>query len=154
MSVKKQYKKVAVGGTFDRFHNGHKKMLNEAFNKGEIVVIGITSDTFAEKKVNVESCKKRTETLRRFVEKKHANFYIFRLDDPYGLTIHEADFDAIVVSEETKLTALEINNIRKNRNMATLTIILISFVYAEDGIPISSTRIREGEINTKGHLLK
>lgn len=154
MSIKKQYKKVAVGGTFDRFHNGHRKLLEEAFKHGDIVVIGITSNIFAKKKGNVESYSIRMNNLNDFVITKHNNFHISRLDDPYGSTIFEKDFDAIVVSEETEPTALKINDIRKSKNMIPLDIIVISFVYAEDGIPISSTRIRKGEIDTKGHLLK
>lgn len=154
MGIKKQYKKVAVGGTFDRFHNGHRKLLEEAFKHGEMVVIGVTSNVFAKKKGNVESCSIRMDNLNDFLTNKHDSFYISRLDDPYGSTIYEKDFDAIIVSEETEPTALKINNIRKDKNMDPLDIIVISLVYAEDRIPISSTRIRKGEIDAKGHLLK
>lgn len=153
MTIKKKYKKVAVGGTFDRFHNGHKKLLEEAFNHGELIVIGVTSDAFGGKKGNIDSCNERMSNLNHFLATKHENFQIARLDDPYGSTVYEDDFDAIIVSEETEPTATEINKIRKSRGMKSLDIIVISFVYADDGVPISSTRIRKGEIDTKGHLL-
>ena len=145
MRIEKQYKKVAVGGTFDRFHNGHRKLLEEAFLHGELVVIGVTSNAFGGKKGNIDSCDKRMGNLNDFLSSKHNNFQIAKLDDSYGSTI--------VVSEETEPTAIEINEIRKSKGMKALDIIVISFVYAEDGIPISSTRIRKGEIDTKGHLL-
>jgi pantetheine-phosphate adenylyltransferase len=150
----KKYKKVAVGGTFDRFHYGHRKLLEKAFEIGEIVIIGVTSDVFGGKKGDIDPCDKRISNLNQFlVTKHHGNFYISRLDDPYGTTIYENDFDAIVVSKETEPTAIEINEIRKNKRMKTIKIVAIDFVFADDGIPISSTRIRNGEIDIKGHLL-
>ena len=42
----KKYKKIAVGGTFDKFHDGHKKLLATAFELGEEVEIGVTSNAF------------------------------------------------------------------------------------------------------------
>ena len=68
-------------------------------------------------------------------------------------SIYEEDFDAIVVTEETEPTAIEINEIRKKKSMKPLDIVVVSFVLADDNIPISSTRIRNGEIDKKGNLL-
>ena len=39
----KKYNKVAVGGTFDKFHYGHRKLIGKAFEIGEEVEIGVTS---------------------------------------------------------------------------------------------------------------
>ena len=75
------------------------------------------------------------------------------LEDPFGTTIYEADFDAIVVSEETEPNAVKINEIRVSKGMNPLDIVIVSFVLAEDGNPISSTRIRRGEINKNGLIL-
>jgi pantetheine-phosphate adenylyltransferase len=149
----KPYKKVAVGGTFDKFHYGHRKLLEQAIKQGKEVIIGVTSDVFGGQKGNIDPCNKRMDNLKRFLSNKHNNVHISRLDDEYGSTIYEDDFDAIVVSEETEPTAVEINKIRFKKGMSPLDIIVISFVFAEDGIPISSTRIRKGEIDIKGHLL-
>ena len=76
------------------------------------------------------------------------------LNDPYGTTIHDEDFDAIVVSEETEPTAVKINEIRVSKGMKPLDIVVVSFVLAYDGNPISSTRIRSGEINQNGNVIK
>ncbi len=151
--MKNKYKKVAVGGTFDKFHEGHKKLLKTAFEIGEEVEIGITSNTFASLKGNIDSCKERMSNLHYFFKDK-SNFHITVLNDPFGTTINDHDFDAIVVSEETEPTAVKINDIRLKKNMSPLDIIVISFVLAEDGNPISSTRIRRGEINKRGDILK
>jgi pantetheine-phosphate adenylyltransferase len=151
--VKFKYKKVAVGGTFDKFHEGHKKLLETAFSLGEKVEIGVTSDAFGGLKGDIDPCQKRMSNLKSFISNQDTKFNLMRLEDPYGTTILEEDFEAIVVSEETEPTAIEINKIRKNKSMLPLDIIVVSFVLADDGTPISSTRIRNGEIDKKGQLL-
>ncbi|MBE6503129.1 phosphopantetheine adenylyltransferase [uncultured Methanobrevibacter sp.] len=149
----KKYKKVAVGGTFDKFHDGHKKLLSTAFDIGDEIEIGVTSDAFGGLKGDIDSCKVRMQNLKSFFSDK-SNFIVIPLEDPYGTTIYDADFEAIVVSEETEPTAVEINNIRISKGMKPLDIVVVSFVLAYDGIPISSTRIRRGEINQKGNFIK
>lgn len=149
----KKYKKVAVGGTFDKFHDGHKKLLETAFEIGNEIEIGVTSNEFGGRKGDIDSCKERMANLKSFFNDK-SNFSVTPLNDPYGTTVFDDEFDAIVVSEETKPTAIEINEIRKNKGMLPLDIIVVHFVLAEDGVPISSTRIRCGEINKKGNILK
>jgi pantetheine-phosphate adenylyltransferase len=150
----KQYKKVAVGGTFDKFHYGHRKLIGKAFEIGDEVEIGVTSNAFGGLKGNIDPCNVRMSNLNDFLENNHNNFHISRLDDPFGPTINDSDYDAIVVSEETEPNAIKINEIRKSKGMNPLDIIVISFVLAVDDVPISSTRIRAGEIDKKGHLLK
>ena len=148
----KRYSKVAVGGTFDKFHDGHKKLLSTAFELGNRIEIGVTSDAFGGLKGEIDSCEERMNNLKLFFKDK-SNFRVVSLDDPFGTTIYEADFDAIVVSEETEPTAMKINEIRLSKGMNPLDIVVVSFVLAEDGNPISSTRIRRGEIDKNGLIL-
>jgi pantetheine-phosphate adenylyltransferase len=54
-----------------------------------------------------------------------------------------------VNSAETKSNAIEINKMRKKKGLQPLKIITISTVRSEDGIRISSSRIRAGLINSK-----
>ena len=149
----KRYSKVAVGGTFDKFHDGHKKLLSTAFELGNQIEIGVTSDAFGGLKGDIDSCEERMNNLKLFFKDK-SNFRVVSLDDPFGTTIYEADFDAIVVSEETEPTAVKINEIRLSKGMNPLDIVVVSFVLAEDGNPISSTRIRRGEINKNGLIIR
>lgn len=149
----KRYKKVAVGGTFDKFHDGHKKLLSTAFEIGEIIEIGVTSDAFGGLKGDIDPCKVRMSNLKSFFSDK-TNFVVVPLDDPYGTTIYDGDFNAIVVSEETEPTAVKINEIRISKGMNPLDIVVVSFVLAYDGNPISSTRIRSGEINQNGKFIE
>ena len=43
----RKYNKVAVGGTFDKFHYGHRSLIAKAFEIGKSVEIGVTSNAFA-----------------------------------------------------------------------------------------------------------
>jgi len=149
----KRYYKVAVGGTFDKFHEGHKKLLSTAFDIGDKIEIGVTSDAFGCLKGNIDSCEDRMNGVRSFFSDKF-NFEIVPLDDPFGTTIYDDEFDAIVVSEETEPTAVKINEIRVSKGMNPLDIVVVSFVLAYDGTPISSTRIRSGEINKNGEVIR
>ncbi len=62
----KKYKKVAVGGTFDKFHDGHKKLLSTAFEIGDHIEIGVTSNEFGGLKGDIDSCKERMQNLKSF----------------------------------------------------------------------------------------
>ena len=148
----KKYDKVAVGGTFDKFHDGHRKLLETAFEIGNKIEIGVTSDEFGGLKGDIDSCQERMDNLKSFFADK-SDFEVIPLNDPYGTTIYDSDFEAIVVSEETEPTAIEINKIRVSKGMDPLDIVVVSFVLAYDGTPISSTRIRRGEINQRGMSL-
>jgi len=147
-------KYVAVGGTFDRFHKGHEKLLNEAFKIGDNVLIGVTSDEFGGKKCNIDSYAKRISRLEEFLQKFGSGYELKKLEDPYGTTVHDSKIDAIVVSRETKPTANRINEIRQEKGMDPLRIFVIDWVLADDGRPISSTRIKKGEIDRNGKVLK
>jgi len=75
------------------------------------------------------------------------------LFNKFGPTL-KGDFDAIVVSPETKPTAEEINKKRKQLGKKPLRIVVIPFVLSEDNKPISSSRIRQKEIAENGTMLK
>lgn len=100
------FKKVALGGTFDKFHLGHEKLIDTAFKIGEFVIIGITSDTFAKrlkKTHTIASFQERYEMVNNYIKRKwnERKYEIFHLNDPYGPTISDKYLDAVVVSEET-----------------------------------------------------
>jgi pantetheine-phosphate adenylyltransferase len=155
----KQFRKVAVGGTFDEFHKGHKALLLKAFEVGEHVLIGLCSDDFVAKMGkphNTAPYQERLKELNAFLRERNLSdkAEIIPLNDPYGNTLTDKCIGALVVSEETKATALKINQKRKEAGLPPLEIIVISMVPAENCAPISTTRIRRGEIDREGHLLK
>ena len=148
-----KYKIVAVGGTFDHFHRGHEKLLNKAFEIGDYIMVGVTSNEFGGRKGNIEPCSKRMSELEEFLQKFDSRYTVKRLEEPYGPTIHDPQIDAIVVSRETEPVAHKINEIRHEKGINPLKIFVIDWVLAEDEKPISSTRIRKGEIDRNGKVL-
>ena len=149
-----KYEIVAVGGTFDHFHRGHEKLLNKAFEIGNYIMVGVTSNEFGGKKGNIEPCSKRMSELEEFLQKFDSRYTVKRLEEPYGPTIHDPQINAIVVSRETEPVAHKINEIRQEKGIKALEIFVIDWVLAEDGKPISSTRIRKGEIDRNGKVLE
>jgi pantetheine-phosphate adenylyltransferase len=155
----KKFRKVAVGGTFDEFHRGHKVLLMKAFEIGEHVLIGLCTDEFVEKLGKPHETASYEERLKELVAFLKAwglsdEAEIVPLNDHYGVTVTDRCIDALVVSEETEKTAIKINQKRSEAQLPPLTIVTISMVPAENYKPISTTRIREGEIDREGHLLK
>ena len=155
----KKYSKVAVGGTFDELHRGHKALISKAFETGEKVVIGLSSDEFVSKMSKAhktESYAERFKELQAYLEKAGlANrAEIVPLKDPYGLTISGRDLDALIVSKETEVIAEKINEVRNKGGLRPLKIVIVNMVQAENRIPISTTRIRKGEIDRNGHMMK
>jgi len=151
--------KVMVGGTFDPLHDGHKRLLARSFDLAGpdgFVAIGLTSDLFASRKNHpIRPFAERSADLERFLSRtiKSTQWAIEPLNDRYGSAV-DADFDALIVSEETLPVAVEINTLRREKGKKKVDIHQISCVLAEDGRWISSTRIYRGEIDVHGHLLK
>jgi pantetheine-phosphate adenylyltransferase len=62
--------------------------------------------------------------------------------------------NALVASSETADKINGLNKIRRENGLTPIELIVVDMVRAEDGEPISSSRIRAGEINSSGKLLR
>ena len=157
--MEKKFKTVAVGGTFDKFHKGHRALLTKAFDVGEQVLIGLCSDELVKKLSKPHLTvpyEQRLKELKNFLDKhdflKRAK--IIPLNDIYGVTLSKGCVEALVVSKETEPTALKINEKRKELGLPALHVEIIEMVPSENHAPISTTRIYRGEIDREGRLLK
>jgi pantetheine-phosphate adenylyltransferase len=129
-----------------------------AFEVGDCVVIGLSSDELVSKlrKPHVTaSYEERRRGLRVWLESLGlaARADIVPLFDAFGSSVNDAEIEALVVSRETKPTAEKINERRKNAGLSPLEIFAINMVPSENCGPISTTRIRRGEIDREGRLL-
>ena len=154
----RKYGKVALGGTFDKLHRGHIRLIEKALEIGNDIIIGLTTDEMLKREPKphiVADYEERKKELTDFLKKKGVlkRIQIIPLNDSYGPTLSDGGIEALVVSLETAKRAEEINKLREDRGLKPLKVIVINMILAEDTVPISTTRIRRGEIDREGRLL-
>ncbi len=150
---------VALGGTFEQLHSGHRKLILSALQVGDRVIIGLSSDGFTinlRKNHYISSYESRLAKLKTLLSEINAlhRVTIVPLNDCYGPAVTDETISRIVVSPETLETAFEINRIRVQKEMGPLEIYVVSFILGDDGKPISTSRISLGLISKNGRLLQ
>ena len=156
----KKFRTVGVGGTFDELHKGHRVLLLKAFDIGEQVMIGVSSDKFVNKMNKPHPTtmyEKRVTELRDFLREHGVldRAEIISINDTYGgVLLSKNLIQALVVSKETEPMAININEKRKEKGISPLEIIVVDMVPSENHRAISTRRIRTGEIDREGHILK
>ena len=134
----KKYGIVAVGGTFDLLHSGHKALLREAFSAGKIVLIGLVTDGFVKhiaKSHPIASYRVRLRMVSGFLEAEGvaSKARIVPLDDSYGIAASDPSIDALVVTSETLRTGKKINEVRASNGLPPLALVHVELVHAQDG---------------------
>jgi pantetheine-phosphate adenylyltransferase len=147
-----------MGGTFDLLHFGHLDLLKKSFEIGSYVIIGLTSDDFAKSilKKNIRNTFEiRLANLESFIrnEIRSRSFEITKLEEEFGPLMFSEFTDCLVVSSETSIKGERINKIRSEKGLLPIDIVIVKMRMADDGIPISSTRIRAKEIDPAGRIL-
>src|SRR6266849_2567265 len=156
--TKRRYKTVALGGTFDQFHRGHEELLSKAFDLSEKVLIGITSDKLVDslgKTHPVEAYSRRASNIKRFLLDRGwaRRAEMHRLANPFGPTATRKNLQAIILTSNTLPNGRRLNRERRRRGLTPLVLHTITLANAKDGKTISSTRIRNREIDRAGKIL-
>src|SRR5659263_779652 len=118
--------RVAVGGTFDPLHDGHKALLMKAVDLGRDgeLLIGLTSDEMAKNKIHeVDDYRSRYNEVMKFIHDQGVIPRIVKLDDPYGpvsythLRAHETRHDLVcrLLLEKKKKKEIKKNKKKKNK---------------------------------------
>jgi len=151
-----RYNLIATGGTFDIIHKGHIELLRKSFSISSKVIIGLSSDELVKKmgKKISNNYHQRFESLSSAIEKNFPNssYQISKLENDFGPAVLEEGVEALVVSEETKNTGPILNQLRAKKNLPPVEVIVVPMVLAKDGSRISTTRIRDSEIDNEGNL--
>ncbi|KXN91498.1 Phosphopantetheine adenylyltransferase [Leucoagaricus sp. SymC.cos] len=130
------YPVIALGGTFDHLHAGHKILLSmAAWITSEKLIVGMTDDALLKNKANkhvMEDIAQRSDRVRGFLTffKPGLAYDIVPIDDVYGPTAWDPNIQALVVSKETLAGAAEISKHRENHNLPSLEVFVIDVISA------------------------
>mgnify|MGYP001583381055 CR=1 FL=1 len=159
------YQLVAIGGTFDRLHKGHQSFILQAFQYGERIIIGLTSDRYVEEKVKIQKSKVKSQVntfidrkkeLEKFLQQEGlmGRAEIVEIDDVYGPATGKNEIEALVVTSDTLEGGRKVNKKRRELGLKPLKLLKLPLIIAEDHKKIASTRIRLGEIDRWGRVFK
>mmetsp|Transcript_69330 Transcript_69330/g.156701 ORF Transcript_69330/g.156701 Transcript_69330/m.156701 type:complete len:329 (+) Transcript_69330:145-1131(+) len=121
-------KRVAVGGTFDRLHSGHKKLLTAAAELScDSVLVGLaTGDLIGSKQGAklIQPFETRAAAVARFLAmiKPELKVDVVALEDPMGPALTDQELEGLVVSSETLAGGGSINSARTALGLGPLVI--------------------------------
>jgi len=96
----------------------------------------------------------RFEALKSVIEKNFpkSSYEISKLENDFGPAVIEGFVQALVVSKETSNKGIFLNELRSKGNLPPVEIVVVPMALAEDGNIISTTRIKNSEIDSSGNL--
>ena len=150
---------ICLGGTFDPMHKGHRALFDKAIDLvgKDKLYVGLTGDGFAAGSRNGQdiSCfEERKRNIEKYLEDRGVEHTIVVINDRYGIAHQEESFEAIVVSQETYLLAVSINQLRVENDLNRLHIFVVDMVRNPRGEVIKGTSIRNGKMDTEGAPLE
>jgi len=147
-------KHAIIAGTFDHLHKGHQKLLTIALKSAQTISCGLISNNLTKNKSLpslIQSSPIRQQTLNRFFSSYSNSINLFPLTHPLKPAITSTKFDSIIASTNTQNTVNQINQLRLKNHLKPLKPIIIDLIKSSDNQSLSSTRIRQGQINRQGY---
>lgn len=153
------YRRVVLGGTFDRLHLGHKILLGEGcLFAEENLTVGVTTGEMNLKKSLPELIQLTTvriDSVVQFIEtvKPQIGHSVVPITDMFGPTITDPDLQCIVVSDETKKGGEIVNQERQKKGYSELDVYVIDLVKDQchgqfEETKISSSSLRKRLLGT------
>lgn len=123
-----QFGAVAMGGTFDRLHNGHKILLSvAALLTGRLLTVGMTTPAMLAKKQLtslIEPLPTRIAAVLDFLVdvRPGLQYELTPLSDPFGPPASRPDYQAIVGTADTLAGCAKLNEVRAAAQLAPLQV--------------------------------
>jgi len=152
-----EYSHLVMGGTFDHLHLGHQKLLETAFSLSKRVWLGLTTSAMHEGKAwssSILPFEERKREIEAFCKTigREKDIEIVAINDVYGSTLENKEFEAILVTPHSYRGAEVINIARKEKGLPILPIHICELLTDNSGQVLSSTRIRGGLVNRSGFV--
>ncbi|CAH6719280.1 phosphopantetheine adenylyltransferase [[Candida] jaroonii] len=143
-----RYKVVAVGGTFDHLHDGHKILLSVAtYLSTQKLIVGVTDAELLKNKKykeQLDSFEKRIQSTLKFLKLLDLkSVEIYKIVDVCGPTGYVENIDCLVLSQESSGGGEFVNNFRKSIGFKQLEVFTIDLIGGEN--KLSSTDLRKAD---------
>jgi len=139
-----------MGGTFDHLHDGHKFLLRTALKISHNIEIGLTSQNLLKNKKatsKLEDYNTRERNLKNFLSSftdlSRVNIVEIKDWDDMAKYSQSPDYEGLILSQETYSNAVKLNELREEKGLNPLVLIVIPLIKDKSNQKISSTAIRE-----------
>ena len=139
-----------MGGTFDHLHDGHKSLLRTALKLSQNIEIGLTSQNLLKNKKaasKLEDYNTRETNLKNFIcsltDLSRVNIVEIKNWDDMAKYSQDPDYEGLILSQETYSNAVKLNELREEKGLNPLVLIVIPLIKDKSNQKISSTAIRE-----------
>ncbi|CAM0905528.1 unnamed protein product [Alopecurus aequalis] len=162
------YGSVVLGGTFDRLHDGHRRLLKASADLArDRIVVGVCTGPMLAKKEYaelIEPVEKRIKAVEDYIKsiKPELIVQVEPIEDPYGPSIIDDKLDAIIVSfvgwasfdmalsfissKETINGGCAVNQKREEKELPLLKVEVVDLLSGDtEGEKLSSSALRKLE---------